>query len=131
MFRLIAPGFKQYPDSQFEFILASAESLNVEAKTVAISGSAGNQALNYDLLIIATGSKANGGMPFKGLGSTKATKYALHDFQARVRKARTIVVAGAGVTGIEAADELKFEYGEEKEVTLVIFRGIGGISTTL
>jgi NADH dehydrogenase FAD-containing subunit len=118
LFRPIAPGFTQYPDPQFEFILASATRLDVEGKNVEISSSSGNRVLKYDFLILATGSRTKVETPFKGLGSTETTKDALHDFQARVKMAKTIVVAGAGVTGVEIAGELAFEYGKQKKIIL-------------
>ncbi|EXJ89133.1 hypothetical protein A1O3_02197 [Capronia epimyces CBS 606.96] len=119
LFQPIADGFVGYPPGQFEHIVASAESLDVHAKTVGLSGSTGLRTLDYDFLILATGSRTHGGIPFKVLGSTEATKDALHDFQARVKKAKTIVIAGAGVTGVEVAGELGFEYGKQKEIILI------------
>lgn len=119
LFQPIVPGFKQYSAQKFEFILATVESVDFDAKTVDISGSSGKTTLDYDFLIIATGSHTEGNTPFKSLGSTEATKEALHDFQARVQKAHTIVVAGAGVTGVEVAGELAFEYGRSKKIILV------------
>jgi NAD(P)H-nitrite reductase large subunit len=122
LFQPIAAGFQQYPASQFEFILAAADSLDVEAKQVGISSSSGKAILGYDFLVISTGSNTKGNTPFKGLGSTEATKDALHEFQVRVKNAKTVVIAGAGVTGIEAAGELGFEYGRQKEIILVSLR---------
>jgi hypothetical protein len=61
-------------------------------------------------------------MPFKTLGSTGSTKAALHELRERVGKAKFIVVAGPGVTGIEIAGELGTTYGKEKEIILVCFR---------
>jgi len=119
VFQPIAPGFEKYPTSQFEFILATAESIDVEAKIVGISGATGNKTLSYDFLVIATGNRTKEYAPFKHSGSTDATKAALHDFQARVTKAKTIVVAGGGVTGCEAAGELAYEFPQEKKVILV------------
>ena len=119
LFLPIMGGFEQYSSSQFEFILAHAEILDVETKSVQISGSAGHTKLEYDLLVLATGSRMRGGLPFKGLDSTGATKDALHNLQARAENAKTIIVAGAGVTGLEIAGELGFRYGLEKEITLV------------
>ncbi|TVY42018.1 Oxidoreductase [Lachnellula subtilissima] len=120
MFRPIAAGFAQYPASQFEFVAGMAESLNVEAKTVGISSGHGEkEMLKYDYLILATGSNAKGEVPFKNLTSTEATKDALHGFQERIEKAETIVVAGAGATGVEFAGELAFEYGSRKEIILI------------
>ncbi|KAF8847880.1 FAD/NAD(P)-binding domain-containing protein [Acephala macrosclerotiorum] len=119
VFQPVAPGFEQYPAGQFKFIAGSAESLDVEGKEVAVSGATGNQVVGYDFLVLATGSKAKGDLPFKGLGSTKTTKNALHEFQERVKKAGTIVVAGGGVTGCEVAGELAYEYGRSKEIILI------------
>jgi NADPH-dependent 2,4-dienoyl-CoA reductase/sulfur reductase-like enzyme len=119
LFQPTAVGFNQYPSSQFEFILGSAETLDVASKEVEISGPTGRRTLGYDFLILATGSRIDGDVPFKGRGSTEATKDALHAFQARVEEAETIVVAGAGATGVEVAGELGFEYGLQKEIILV------------
>jgi NAD(P)H-nitrite reductase large subunit len=118
LFVPIAPGFAQYPKSQFEFILASAESLDVKAKKVRISSATGHSTLDYDFLILATGSRTTVPTPLKGLESTEVTKAALNDFQARVSKAKKIVVAGAGITGVEVAGELAY-YGHSKEIILV------------
>jgi NADH dehydrogenase FAD-containing subunit len=119
LFVSIAPGFAQYPKSQFEFIVASAESLDVKAKTVGMSTAAGHKTtLSYDYLILATGTRTTEPTPFKGLGSTETTKAALHDFQSRVSKAKKIVVAGAGITGVEVAGELGY-WHTSKEIILV------------
>lgn len=129
LFQPIAAGFKQYRGSQFEFILAHATSLDVDGKTVTISESDGlsngisiavdQKELDYDYLILATGSRTRNDTPLKGLGSTDKTKAALHDFQTRIEKAKTIVVAGGGVTGVEVAGELGFQYGRQKKIILV------------
>jgi NADH dehydrogenase FAD-containing subunit len=71
--------------------------------------------------VIATGSSFKGDMPFKNLSSTETTKKALHDWAKRIESAKSIVVAGAGATGIELAGELGQEYAVtgKKEVTLI------------
>jgi len=119
LFQLIAPGFAQYPSSQFEFIIASAESLDIKAKKVEISSVTGHTWLEYDILVLATGTRTKESSPFKGVGSTEATKAALHDLQKQIEKAKTIVVGGAGVTGVEVAGETKYRYKGSKEITLV------------
>lgn len=60
-------------------------------------------------------------MPFKNLVSTEETRKALHDWAERINSAKSIVVAGAGATGIELAGELGQEYAStgKKEITLV------------
>jgi apoptosis-inducing factor 2 len=105
--------------SQFEFILGLAESVNVEAKQVDISGTTGTSTLDYDFLILATGARAKGDAPFKAVGSTEDTKAARHSFHREVEKAKKIVVAGGGVTGCETAGELAYEYGNKKEIIFV------------
>jgi NADH dehydrogenase FAD-containing subunit len=91
----------------------------VKAKTVGMSTAAGHKTtLSYDYLILATGTRTTEPTPFKGLGSTETTKAALHDFQSRVSKAKKIVVAGAGITGVEVAGELGY-WHTSKEIILV------------
>jgi NADH dehydrogenase FAD-containing subunit len=58
-------------------------------------------------------------MPWKASGSHKEFVDVLHSYQAKVKKAKSIVIGGAGVTGVETAGELGFEYGKTKEITLV------------
>lgn len=60
-------------------------------------------------------------MPFTNLSSTEATKTALHEWSQRIKSARSIVVAGAGLTGVELAGELGQEYAlaGKKEITLI------------
>jgi len=115
LFSAIAPGFKQYRD-KFEFVVGTAETLDPEAKTVTL---ADGKTLEYDWLILATGSRLKEPLPFKGLGSTEATKEALHAFVAKVRESKDIVIAGAGPTGIEFAGEVAFEFPGKKKVHLV------------
>jgi NADH dehydrogenase FAD-containing subunit len=130
IFKSIAEGFKQYLASQFEFVLGSAKSLDVAARKVEIStGPGGNGAttsLDYDFLILATGSRTKEGsdgvqMPYKNVGSTEETKDALHELQEAVKRSKTIVIAGGGPTGVETAGEIAFEYGRAKKVILVSF----------
>lgn len=47
------------------------------------------------------------------------TKNKLHKIQEQVKAAKSIVVVGGGVTGIETAAELGFEYGKSKEISIV------------
>jgi len=121
LFQPLVDGFTQYPDSRFEFIVGRAGKLDAGSKEVVIVGVNGEKKLKYDFLILATGSHTEGDTPFKGLESTEATKDALHNVQNQVKRAKTIVIAGAGVTGVETAGELAFEYENKKEIILVGF----------
>jgi NADH dehydrogenase FAD-containing subunit len=120
IFRPIAGGFAQY-GKMFTFILGSATALNTDAQTVHVAPADGSegQFISYDVLILATGARIASGLPYKSTGSTEATKEALHQLQARVKAAKSIVVAGAGPTGVELAGELADGYGESKQIVLV------------
>ncbi|KAI1109030.1 hypothetical protein F5Y14DRAFT_456428 [Nemania sp. NC0429] len=120
LFQPIAPGFTQYPAGSFEFVLATATGIDVDKKTLEVVDPEGNaKAIAYDYLLLGTGARANAGAPFKSLGSTEKTKAALHEYQAKIKAAKKIVVVGAGPTGVEVAGELAFEYGLSKEITLI------------
>jgi NADH dehydrogenase FAD-containing subunit len=116
LFQEIAPGFKQYPAAKFELVLGSAEKLDPSAKTVIVNG----KPISYDICILATGSNA-GGLPFKGLTTFEETKKALHDLQNKIKAAESIIICGAGPTGVETTGELGYEYKKTKKITLVSF----------
>jgi NADH dehydrogenase FAD-containing subunit len=115
----ISPGFAQYPEKSFEFIVGRAESLDPDRNVVLISTAGGNVVQNYDMLVLATGADSIGDTPWKPKGSYDETKKKLHEVQERIKTARSILVAGAGVTGIEVAGELGYEYGKTKKIILV------------
>lgn len=123
LFYPIAAGFSQYSTKQFEFIVASAENLDVEQKKVGITG---GRVVEYDILVIATGTKIVGDIPLKNLGSTEETRDKVHKYRKRIETAKTIVVAGAGITGVEVAGELGSGYGKVKEIILVSLRRLQG-----
>jgi NADH dehydrogenase FAD-containing subunit len=119
LFKPIAPGFAKYSADQFEFVVGSAESLDVEARKVIVSGADKKRAIDYDYLVLATGSRTKDPSPLKALESTEDTKAALQAFRSQIEKSETIVVAGAGVTGVEVAGELGCEYRGRKKIILV------------
>ena len=121
LFLPIQPGFAQYPDGSFEFVLGKASSIDSESNTVEIvRNEAAKLSLSYDQLVIATGSQILSNLPFKPIGTHEETLAALHSLQKQIDAAKTIVVAGAGPTGVETAGELAAQYGSQKEVTLII-----------
>lgn len=60
-------------------------------------------------------------MPFKNLSSTEETRAAIREWAKRIEAAKSIVVAGAGATGVEVAGELGQEYAVsgKKQITLI------------
>ncbi|KAI1386696.1 FAD/NAD(P)-binding domain-containing protein [Hypoxylon trugodes] len=114
-------GFAKYPADSFEFIVGSAEGVDVVDKTVKISTDNGTErVLNYDHLVLATGTRAvDNAVPWKSNGTHEQNAAIMTEIQGKIKTAKNIVVAGAGATGIEAAAELAFQYGKEKEVILL------------
>ncbi|OTB06527.1 hypothetical protein M426DRAFT_318929 [Hypoxylon sp. CI-4A] len=127
----ITKGFSKYSADNFEFVLGTAEAVDVDDKTVKVVTTTGEQILHYDHLVLATGTRAvDNAMPWKSNGTYEENAKVIADLQAKIKDAKHIVVAGAGATGVEVAAELAFEYGKEKEVILLSGEGelLGGDS---
>ncbi|GAW17329.1 hypothetical protein ANO14919_067850 [Xylariales sp. No.14919] len=122
----LAEQFAGYAAGKFELVIGAAEALDPARNTVSVrvggGGSGGElRSIEYHTLVVATGSRYRDGMPWKEVGTTAQTRAALAELHAGIRAARSIVVAGAGVTGVEFAGELGSAYGKagRKTVTLV------------
>lgn len=118
----IAPAFKKYSSDNFEFVVGKAEQLEPTSNSVTVhTNDGGVRLLEYHTLVIATGSSAREEMPFKTVNTTEQTRDVLHDWQQRIKSAKSIVVAGAGVTGLELTGELAEAYGKtgRKKITLI------------
>ncbi|RSL77091.1 hypothetical protein CEP51_009377 [Fusarium floridanum] len=121
LFLPIKPAFEQYPFESFEFVLGTADRIDPAVNSVQVSSEEGiRRDIVYDQLVIATGSRLASNLPLKPIGSHKDTLSAWTDLKKRVGEAKSIVIAGAGATGIEVAGELAARYGQAKDVTLVI-----------
>lgn len=119
VFASIPKGLASYGDKA-EFVLGAASALDPASKTVIISTASGERKQTYDILVLATGSRTKGDVPWKSsLAGYEATRDGLHKMQAQVKAAKSIVVGGAGPTGVETSAELGFEYGKTKEITLI------------
>jgi len=118
VFKPIADGFKKY-DDRFKFVLGKAESVDFAVKQVIVAGSDGKKTLGYDYLIIATGTRSVDGLPFKSVGSSEETREALNAFTQKVIAAKSILLAGGGVTGVEVAGEIAYTHGKTKKISLV------------
>ncbi|KAI1753366.1 putative FAD binding protein [Xylaria castorea] len=129
----LAEQFTSYPSDKFELVIGAAEALDPEHNTVGVrvGGGGGNgghadgelplRSIEYHTLVVATGSRYRDDMPWKEVGTSEQTRASLAKLRGQIRDARSIVVAGAGLTGIEFAGELGSEYGKSgsKEITLV------------
>ena len=121
LFLPIERGFAPYSTDTFEFVLGKAERLILEENVVEVARNDGTQRmLFYDQLVIATGSQIRSNLPFKPVGTHEETLAALHSLQKQIDVAESIVVAGAGPTGVETAGELAAAYRGKKDITLII-----------
>ncbi|RGP62372.1 apoptosis-inducing factor 2 [Fusarium sporotrichioides] len=121
LFLPIKPAFDQYPQANFEFVLGKADKIVTELGSVYVACNDGStREINYDELVIATGSCLASGLPLKPVGTHEETMSAWAQLKSRVGDAKSIVVSGAGATGTEVAGELAARYGSSKEITLII-----------
>jgi NADH dehydrogenase FAD-containing subunit len=110
LFYPIAASFSKYPTEHFDFVLGKAHAVDPANNSLVVRKADGfEQTIQYDELVIATGSSYKDGSPFKDGASTEDTKAALSEWRKKIDAAKTIVVAGGGATGVEVAAEL----GEE------------------
>ncbi|CAI6092559.1 unnamed protein product [Clonostachys chloroleuca] len=120
----LTPTFSDYPPQKFSFVRGKAVSLDPESNSVTVGLAAGGSlSVPYHTLIIAIGARARarGGMPWKCLSDTLETRERLYHLQDQIAKAKSIVVAGGGLTAVEIAGELGYKYSQHgtKEVILV------------
>ncbi|KAI1424410.1 putative FAD binding protein [Xylaria sp. FL1777] len=117
----LAAQFASYPREKFTLIIGAAETLDPARNTVSVRADGALRDIEYHTLVVATGARARSGMPWKEVGTTAQTRARLEELRRGIRSARSIVVAGAGVTGVEFAGELGSAYAKTglKKVTLV------------
>ncbi|KAI1071151.1 hypothetical protein LB507_009555 [Fusarium sp. FIESC RH6] len=121
LFLPIEPGFEQYSEKNFEFVLGKAYGVHPDLNTVrVICNDSSGREIKYDELVIATGSCLASGLPLKPIGTHQETVSAWKELKGQVGNAKSIVVAGAGATGSEVAGELAARYGSSKDITLII-----------
>jgi NADH dehydrogenase FAD-containing subunit len=119
LFEPFLPAFDAYPKERFEFIQGTATALDPVAKTVTVLADR-EIVLNYDHLVITTGARTIGDTPFKKLGSTEETRKALAEYQQKIQAAKTIVLSGAGPTGVETTGEIATLFkGQGKKIYLL------------
>ncbi|NVZ50887.1 NAD(P)/FAD-dependent oxidoreductase [Pseudomonas sp. B6002] len=134
--QLFAPIGELFEAVGVTFIKGAAETIDVEQKHVAYLDASGNrQVLNYDKLVLATGSR----LAMPGTPGVAEHAFAVDQIEQAVRlenhlkaladrpysKGRnTVVVAGGGFTGIETATEmparLRAILGENADIEVII-----------
>ncbi|KAH8758770.1 hypothetical protein F5882DRAFT_479858 [Hyaloscypha sp. PMI_1271] len=119
LFTPIATGFAHYPKDNSGFVLGRAEGIDVADNSVVARVGEGQTKIRYDILVIATGSNV-GTLPIKHLGDQNTMVTELHKLQEKVKAAKSIIVVGAGPTGVETTGELGAAYGGKKDITLIV-----------
>ncbi|UWU74658.1 NAD(P)/FAD-dependent oxidoreductase [Bradyrhizobium huanghuaihaiense] len=141
---LTAPLLDVLKAIDVNYIKGSAETVNTEARTVQITTAGGTKkTLSYDRLAIATGSRlfrpnipglAEHGFSVDSLDDAVALDKHLHGLADRpaVNGRDTVVVAGGGFTGIEAATELPARLrkilGKDSKSRVIIVERNGAIA---
>lgn len=117
----IADAFSKYSQDKFEFVAGKAEALQPDANSVTIALNDGTKRdIAYHTVVIATGADAKGDMPWKVVGTTQQTRAAIYQLRDQIEKASSIVVGGAGITGVEVAGELGYHYAKSGAKTITI-----------
>lgn len=122
IFFSIPQSFSGYGKEKFEFVLGKAQTWDPAQNSVIIATNDGaTRAVDYHTIFVTTGTTPKDQMPWKTLGSRAETHAALDKLREDVEKATSIVVGGAGATGVEFAGELAYEYARtgKKTVTLI------------
>ncbi|TVY83304.1 Oxidoreductase ptaL [Lachnellula suecica] len=115
-FASIIDAFSNYNSSEFTFVQGEAIAVNEKEVIVKSTKSSTNLAIEYDSLIIATGTRSS---PLWTLnGDYKLTTAAFEDLHQRLPRAETILVAGGGAAGVETAGEIGHLY-REKDTTIL------------
>jgi apoptosis-inducing factor 2 len=118
--RSLPEVFSKYPTGKFEFVLGKAKALDGAGNSVTVLMNSGEtKNISYHTLIIATGSRAREHMPWKSLETSEKTREAISALRTKIGAAKSIVVGGAGPTGVELAAELGSAFGKEKSVTII------------
>ncbi|KAF5027795.1 hypothetical protein F66182_94 [Fusarium sp. NRRL 66182] len=116
----IQPGLAQYPAGSVDFIVGAASAVDPTSRTVTVDTDSGpGPVLNYDHLVLATGAETlDSSLPWKASSSHQELVASLHRIAAQVGKAKHIVIAGAGATGVETAGEIRFAFPSTTVVLL-------------
>ncbi len=114
-------ALEKYGKDKAELVIGTATAVDTAANTVKVAtADGGERTIAYDQLVLATGARtAEADMPWKASGSYEELTALLDGVREKVAKAKHIVVAGAGSTGVEAASELGFAHGKDKEIVLL------------
>ncbi|MER5332917.1 FAD-dependent oxidoreductase [Micromonospora sp. NPDC002717] len=123
------PFSDMFAGTGVELRLAKVTGVDVDRRTVAVTGANGSEELSYDTLVYALGSGWNA----QGVPGTVEHAYEiasrpgalrLRERLARLDAGQTVVVVGGGLTGLEATTEIA-EARPDLDVALAVRGGLG------
>lgn len=118
LFGSVTKAFAKYNSSEFTFVLGEAVGINEQERTVSVKNAEAEDttAIPYDALVVATGTTSH--PIWKQHGDRTATTAAFQDIHKRLPKAKSVLVAGGGATGVEVSAEIAYFY-PQAEVTIL------------
>lgn len=115
----VKSGFEQYSSELYEIVHAEITGLETGKREVSYKLKddrdvfiSDTKTIHFDTLLIATGSKGPSPL-YSYHGSYLPTLQAYKDVQARLPKAKTVLVVGGGSAGTETAGELGYLHGKK------------------
>lgn len=106
--------------SNSKFIHGEVVGSDIEAGTVTFKTGSEEETIEFDYLVLATGSRTVNDV-FKGGKTSVEVKERIEKVSREAKQAKKIVIIGGGATGVELAGELGEHYGKAKEI--VIYTG--------
>lgn len=105
-----------------KFIHGKATSVDFGAQTVTVLANGSNRTLDYNLLVLATGSKTNFN-GFKVNDSHLDAQKAIKETAEKLKTAKLVAVIGGGPTGVETVGEIAYAL---KSAAVTLYTGSSG-----
>lgn len=113
---------KKRTNGKGAFIHGKATSVDFDLNTVTVSTEKGETKLEYDILVLATGSSTlwSG---YKVNESHETAKLAIEEAASKIKTAKLVAIVGGGPTGVETAGEIAYAL---KSVKVTLYTGSSG-----
>lgn len=137
-FEHICTNFKSFVDEDFpdrilrplektaqsfdkiDFLQATLLNVNLDDTVTVQLKDGTSESVQFDYLVLCTGFSYS--KPIKDASALTLgdRKKSLKEFNAQIAKAKSVLVAGAGVVGVELVGELAVKYGKEKKIGICL-----------
>jgi NADH dehydrogenase FAD-containing subunit len=107
MFSDIPSGFRQYDPDTFTFMRGAATAMDTSKRVIKIKCAEGDEAvIHYHALVLATGVSTYSPILSTYQTSLEELKKTILDMNAKVKSAKSIIIAGGGPSAVELAGEI-------------------------